>query len=714
MSRQTFQGSIQWIVVDDGVVPTECTMGQEYYRREPNTASVIGPATHTVGANLEEALNHVKSPKILVIEDDDYYSPNYLSHWTKLLDSHDLVGESGSKYYRLDNETYQHYDGKVFTTFAALARTGFRRNLISMVKKACSGDCQVDRRIWDQSSTIKSHLEMPSVSGLHISIKGGPGRGSHNHKRSLTQRDRNYSQLLLWTKGDWDAASRYREICNPFKGSLVVYTALTHNKRGIPYSYLRRPSYSKGVEFVCLTDRPDIKYDGWTSRCPAYPEGMDKQMLSRYWKALPHRWFPNHEWSVYIDSSMTLKVNPRNLVRDSRNRWPDLELSAVQHPHNNNVLTECLQIIERGLAPVELIKSQLASYISEGHSQLEAFQCGLLIRRNSEKVKEFNELWWKEIEKYKHRRDQPSFPVAVAKSGIAVKAFSHHERATKITKWTGHTGGRPKYPRRELTGIKKPRGLAEHFKKRLDCDEVVACPSFNLIYLIPWGTGGRDFHEGILKGLFGKSAIRKLEDPIGFKSWLASLSDQSLKGYRIWSFIADPLLRFGLLLEELGKTPSELLERPLKDKSIKQKILPLTRYTHWKGSTFCDYYVRLESFEHDALQVLGELGIHSVKVPVYGGSPKREDSTIAGLVGSIYREDFDSYSYKIPEQVSFLGDNLACDCLAPGVCSKYNRVQSERDFEICNGTHCKDSVVSKYKAAWKNFSYFNIAESLES
>ena len=65
MSRQTYDGEIQWIVVDDGNTPVCTTQGQEYIRREPGLAT-----QHSLRENFLEGLKHSKGDKIFVIEDD--------------------------------------------------------------------------------------------------------------------------------------------------------------------------------------------------------------------------------------------------------------------------------------------------------------------------------------------------------------------------------------------------------------------------------------------------------------------------------------------------------------------------------------------------------------------------------------------------------------------------------------------------------------------
>ena len=62
MSRQTYSGEIQWIVVDDGTESICPTRGQSYIRRSPNTGN-----EHSLKDNLRDSLIHAQYDKILII-----------------------------------------------------------------------------------------------------------------------------------------------------------------------------------------------------------------------------------------------------------------------------------------------------------------------------------------------------------------------------------------------------------------------------------------------------------------------------------------------------------------------------------------------------------------------------------------------------------------------------------------------------------------------
>src|ERR1017187_2413419 len=74
VQRQSYTGPLQWIVVDDGVTATEApSLLREgwlvtYLRPESQ------PGQNTLARNLLMALPEVLYEKVLVFEDDDWYS----------------------------------------------------------------------------------------------------------------------------------------------------------------------------------------------------------------------------------------------------------------------------------------------------------------------------------------------------------------------------------------------------------------------------------------------------------------------------------------------------------------------------------------------------------------------------------------------------------------------------------------------------------------
>lgn len=169
--RQTLLPS-QWLIVDDGYSKMRWSQyaGAHYVkrirrRREPD---------HTIKLNMLEALKHVKYDKVVIMEDDDWYSPNYCSEMFEALDEVDLAGESGavycywplSKVVRIESDEH-----------AALFKTAFTRECFELVTDICktTKGPLIDVPLWKKFEGSK-FLSQQGRPPLAVGMKGLPGR----------------------------------------------------------------------------------------------------------------------------------------------------------------------------------------------------------------------------------------------------------------------------------------------------------------------------------------------------------------------------------------------------------------------------------------------------------------------------------------------------------------------------------------------------------
>ena len=197
IAKQTYKGPMQWIVVDDCVPPTKCTLKQEYY---------VGPkqwreGINTHRLNLDHIIPKIQGNYIFIIEDDDYYAPTYIQTHLELLKQAHIVGESKSKYFNIKVPGW-----KIMPNLkhSSLAQTSFRKSLLPTFEKAVnSGHLYFDVTLWDKAheQSIPSLLVMDL--NLCIGMKGLPGRegitGSHR-SRDFTY-DSKMEVLKSWIGG---------------------------------------------------------------------------------------------------------------------------------------------------------------------------------------------------------------------------------------------------------------------------------------------------------------------------------------------------------------------------------------------------------------------------------------------------------------------------------------------------------------------------------
>jgi hypothetical protein len=193
--QQRYTGPIQWIVIDDGHGPTEVNDADVVLRPEPMTG-------HSLCRNLRQALPHIKGQHVLIIEDDDYYGPDYISVMVGRLQHADLVGEFGAKYYYIRERRWRH---NVNEKHASLCRTGFNRAVLPTFEKCITGTDHpsVDLRLWQQwSGSALYWTDEAGMSRMCVGIKGVSGRQSYGWKPSKNAQHDDGSKLKQWLRDD--------------------------------------------------------------------------------------------------------------------------------------------------------------------------------------------------------------------------------------------------------------------------------------------------------------------------------------------------------------------------------------------------------------------------------------------------------------------------------------------------------------------------------
>lgn len=198
IKNQRYTGNFEWIVVDDGKIPTLANSATKYVRETPQ-------ANHSLCRNTLAAIPHINGRYILFIEDDDYYGPDYISTMVGRLRHADLVGEFGAKYYYLPQRMWRH---RLTENHASLCRTGITRDVLDTLKSCATGTDHpsIDLRLWELWTG--SRLSWSDTSGgsqMCVGIKGSSGRQSHGWRPAADAvHDTNLNQLRLWCGLDSD------------------------------------------------------------------------------------------------------------------------------------------------------------------------------------------------------------------------------------------------------------------------------------------------------------------------------------------------------------------------------------------------------------------------------------------------------------------------------------------------------------------------------
>lgn len=106
MAAQDYEGDVRWIVVDDGEQASPIT-----FERDGWTVEVVRPepfwqvGQNTQARNMLAGLALISSDdRLVVIEDDDHYKPDWLSVADAALSRAELVGEYLARYYNVSTK----------------------------------------------------------------------------------------------------------------------------------------------------------------------------------------------------------------------------------------------------------------------------------------------------------------------------------------------------------------------------------------------------------------------------------------------------------------------------------------------------------------------------------------------------------------------------------------------------------------------------------
>ena len=161
-----------WVIVDDCLpsLPMDidfCPIAVIYPDK------VWQPGQNSQARNMLAALEHVtQEDKVLIIEDDDYYSPGYVEWMAGALENVDLVGEANALYYNVANRTWKDCGNY---RHASLCSTGFKGKALEKLINVCRKNNKfIDMVLWN---LCRHHIRNCLYMTRHsVGIKGLPGR----------------------------------------------------------------------------------------------------------------------------------------------------------------------------------------------------------------------------------------------------------------------------------------------------------------------------------------------------------------------------------------------------------------------------------------------------------------------------------------------------------------------------------------------------------
>lgn len=179
----------------------------------------------------------------------------------------------------------------------------------------------------------------------------------------------------------------------------ILYTAITDG-----YDAVHDPPSQEGWTYIMYCDR-EIKSDVWQLRL--IEENIPK--INRKIKLLPHHYLPPHDLSIWLDANITFKGDLDTLIAGDLVFW--------KHTERENVYEEARACIGLGKDRSDIIRAQMIHYENEGFDGKGVVASGLVVRRNTQENRVFNQMWWEELERWSGR-DQLSVPYVIHKLGM--------------------------------------------------------------------------------------------------------------------------------------------------------------------------------------------------------------------------------------------------------------------------------------------------------
>jgi len=200
---------------------------------------------------------------------------------------------------------------------------------------------------------------------------------------------------------------------------IVVYTAIFGG-----YDNLLQPDkIDPRCDYYCISDiKPDnLGVYNWIPFSSINDMDTDNLSLrNRYCKLLPHRIFPQYDYSVYVDGNIKVKSTLEHLFE----QMGGYIMGFFNHPDCNDLYVEAFRFCDQyvNLNSKVVINNQILEYIKMGFPFGFGFvENGVIVRKhNDELCIKVMEGWWSEYWKYA-TRDQLSFMYAIWNNNLSKK-----------------------------------------------------------------------------------------------------------------------------------------------------------------------------------------------------------------------------------------------------------------------------------------------------
>lgn len=206
------------------------------------------------------------------------------------------------------------------------------------------------------------------------------------------------------------------------KVKIAVYSCILGK-----YDDIHEPLYkSENVDYYMFTDQTIKNKNTEWIIIDVNTLGLvgNNVYINRYIKFHPNDFFPDYDYSIYIDGNISIISDIEDICKSMKNSNKFLGL----HRHNQRdciyVEADAINHLSRFNGIVDLVKKQIRNYKKEGFpNHYGLFENSIIVREhnNSQCIKLMND-WWNEYKKYP-TRDQLSLPYIIRKNDCMAMIF---------------------------------------------------------------------------------------------------------------------------------------------------------------------------------------------------------------------------------------------------------------------------------------------------
>ena len=184
----------------------------------------------------------------------------------------------------------------------------------------------------------------------------------------------------------------------------VIYTVILGD-----YDHLKEPEYKAvGWDYICFTDRSDLKSKIWTIVRVKCPPGVNHKRCNGYIKTNPFRYLQEYDLSLLIDGSVSIHCDLNDFIEKSLPTGRSMAI--LKHPCRDCIYEEGEKVKELKKDFPVIVDKQMQKYRDDGFPEhFGLVWAALIIRRHNDKnLRRHCLLWLKEIIR-NSQRDQLSF-----------------------------------------------------------------------------------------------------------------------------------------------------------------------------------------------------------------------------------------------------------------------------------------------------------------